>query len=131
MERKGRSRTHEMTELSSFPQIVPREPAVATPPSKQPAPAPTPTPVPPPPQQSPLPQQTTASGAASQTGIGGGIPYQLQYDAETRRFILEARDPKTGAVIVEMPPQSALQQIQATAAVTDNSPLGTSVDKSA
>lgn len=129
MERERRSRTNDMTELSSIPQssqpqIVPRGSAIA--PAVQPASASTPTVQPP---QTPSAQETTASGAASQTT--GGIPYQLQYDAETRRFILEARDPKTGAVIIELPPQSALQQIQASAAVTDSSPLGASIDKSA
>lgn len=110
-----------------MPQLVTHDSAVGTAPSSQPAPAGTATA--PFPLTSPLPPQpATASGAASQTG---GIPYQLDYDAETRRFILEARDPKTGAVIIELPPQSALQQIQASAAVTDGSPLGTSIDKTA
>jgi hypothetical protein len=114
-----------MTDLSSLPPVATPEPAATTAIAKQPSP-PSPSPQPSPPQQ-----QGTSTGAAPTDTSTPGIPYQLHYDAETQRFIIEARDPKTGAIIIALPPQTALQHIQASAAVTDASPLGKRVDENA
>lgn len=122
-----------MSDLTSITPIVAPDPSQATTPVKPPtaATSPTTTPAPAPSTASSASPSSTDGGAAPSTGDTSGIPYQLHYDVETQRFILEARDPKTGAIIISLPPQTALQQIQSSAAVTADSPLGHRVDKNA
>jgi hypothetical protein len=61
----------------------------------------------------------------------GNAPYQLSYDAETQRYILESRDPVTGAIIFQLPPQTALGQIEASRSASAPTRLGRRVDQSA
>ena len=39
--------------------------------------------------------------------------FQLHFDNDTRRFILESRDPESGEVLVQIPPRDALEQLKA------------------
>jgi hypothetical protein len=126
-----------MTQLSSIPPVAAPETAAASTTGRL-ATSPSPPATPSPPQTAstaaardaaptPGPQKTASATAAA----AAGIPYQLHFDAETQRYILEARDPHTGAIVATLPPQSVLQQIQLTAEASGDSPLGQSVDQSA
>ena len=45
--------------------------------------------------------------------VSGGIGFKLRYDQDTQRLILEARDPVSGFVIYQIPPQYVIKQFSA------------------
>jgi len=62
-------------------------------------------------------QQTAQSVAAAPKAPAptGAIGFTLAFDADTRRLILEARDPVSGVVIYQIPPKSAIKQLSSSA----------------
>lgn len=122
-----------MSDLTSIHPVAAPDPAATTASAKPPPPPTSPgaTASASAPAPSPPPSASTEASATPTAGNSAGIPYQLHYDVETQRFILEARDPKTGAIIISLPPQTAFQQIQSSASATAPSPLGNRVDKNA
>jgi hypothetical protein len=52
----------------------------------------------------------------------------VHYDASAHRIILEARDPVSGVVVYQQPPQSAFKQLLASVSPLALSPRGGTVD---
>jgi hypothetical protein len=51
--------------------------------------------------------------ASAPISLAGAIGFSLQYDPETRRMFLEAREPVSGFVIFQMPPKYVIKQFSA------------------
>ena len=54
------------------------------------------------------------------------VGFTLHFDPDTQRFVLEARDPNSGVVLYQIPPQYAVKQLSASASATP--PRGGTVD---
>lgn len=95
---------------------VPTTPAPALPRAGTAAPAATPQPTPNPAPSSPK-QPKDAQQVPDTTGQGGYAKasggFNLQFADDSPRFFLEARDPATGAIIVQVPAQFAAKGFQA------------------
>jgi hypothetical protein len=93
--------------------------------------------------QQPIPQPTaaakpTSDGATSGVGAEVGtaettptpspIGFTLRYDNDLQRLILEARDPVSGYVIVQIPPKYVLKQFSASDRAHLEAARGTGVD---
>jgi hypothetical protein len=63
-------------------------------------------------QRTPAPAQDAPAAAASPSP--SAIGFSLTYDTSTGRMILEAREPVSGFVIDQIPPQYVIKQFNAT-----------------
>jgi hypothetical protein len=91
-----------------------------------------------------LPQASTPAKPTRDAPLGGGseatkaeaapaapaspIGFTLHYDSDLQRLILEARDPVSGYVIVQIPPKYVLKQFSATDRAHLGAPRGTGVN---
>lgn len=117
-----------VSETSSTPQLVP---AIATDPLLSRAQSSSAAPIAPVPSSAPASRETadSADKPKPQPQVSTqGIGFTLRYSQDTHRLILEARDPASGFVIYEQPPQYVLKQFQASLDATGSSPRGGNLD---
>jgi len=117
-----------MTTPSSIPPVgAPEAPAKPAKPSSEPA---TEAVVPATTLPTPSHGTNTTANAIKATTVAS-IPYKLRFDVETQRFIIEARDPVSGVLIFQSPPQYAFQQIATAATAGSGVKPGVQVDDKA
>jgi hypothetical protein len=71
---------------------------------------------------------TTEAARAEATPAPSPIGFTLHYDNDLQRLILEARDPVSGYVIVQIPPKYVVKQFSATVRATLDATRGTGVN---
>jgi hypothetical protein len=82
-------------------------PVASGPQTRKPATAPAPS------NTGDAPRATSAAPPPAPPPVPAPIGFTLHYDTQTQQLILEARDPATGFVIYQIPPQSAAEQFAA------------------
>lgn len=66
------------------------------------------------PASEPVPAVRTDEARAEPTPAPSPIGFTLHYDGDLQRIILEAREPDSGYVIVQIPPKYVVKQFSAT-----------------
>lgn len=112
--------------ITEAPSSSPVAPAVA---SDQALRRPTPTPTPAIAKDD-APRQAVSADAAKAAAQPRPAPFALtqHYDQDTRRLILEARDPVSGFVIYQMPPKYVIKQFSASVSTSVAPARGARVD---
>jgi hypothetical protein len=72
--------------------------------------------------------QQSAEAPVQQVSAASGVGFTLNFDPDTQRMILEARDPSTGFVINSMPPKYVIKQFSSQGGGSSAAPRGTRLD---